>query len=452
MSAERSIVNIPYAPRPLQAEIHRSIARVRSPDRVNISVLAIHRRFGKSVCAVAECINTVLSCPHKKPQVFYIAPTYKQAKSIAWEYVKEFTRPIPGMQHKESELTAIFPNGGKIVLVGAENYDSIRGNYIDLCVMDEFGLMSPQAYREVIRPCLSDRLGSALILGTPAGKNHFYDIYQEALKNQEANTGWIARTYRADETHILPQAELDAARATMGEEAYRQEYLCDWAAAVRGSYYALEMERTRKEGKITNVPHAKILPVDVAFDLGMDDATAIWFVQCVGQEIRLIDYQEFSNTSLQDILIQLSREPYVYGTAILPHDAQVRELSTGRTRVQTFEECALFQSVEVTPRIKIGDGINAVRQLFPQLYFDQSRTLKGVDCLENYRKQYDPKTGEFKENPVHDKFSHGADAMRYLAVHYHPTMGDYRHRALGRSNSFAPPVNRFHHVRRYGAN
>lgn len=418
------VVTIPYNPRPLQAEIHRAL---NPPEgRVRFSALAIHRRFGKTVLAVAELIGAVLNCPHTNPRCFYVAPTFKQAKSIAWDYIKDFTRPIPGMKYMETELTAKFPNGGRITLLGAENFEAIRGNYMDAVVLDEWGNMNPLIWREVIRPALSDRLGWVMFLGTPNGKNHFYDSYQEAVHTE----GWFAATYRADQTNIIATEELEMARATMGEEEYRQEFLCDWQAAVRGSYYGLETDKMRIDGRLCNVPHARILPVDLAFDLGMDDATACWFIQCVGQEIRCIDYREWRNTSLQDIMIELSREPYVYGTAILPHDAQVRELSTGRTRVETFEESNLFQSVEVAARIKIVDGINAVRQLFPQLYMDKIKCAKGFDCLENYRKQYDPKTGEYRESPVHDRYSHGADALRTCGVYYHPTMGQYNDRHL----------------------
>lgn len=430
-------VDLDYTPRPLQAEIHKAIAN--NGNRIRFAALAIHRRFGKTVCAVAECINIALNCPHRKPQVFYICPTYKQAANVAWAYIKDLTRPIPGMRFKETDLSATFPTGAKIQLLGGENYDTMRGNYIDLAVIDEMAQINPLAWRSVIRPALADRLGSCIILGTPQGKDHFYDIYQEAL-NDPVN--WIARTYRADETGILSEAELALSRKTMGEEEYRQEMLCDWAAAVRGSYYGLEMDMVRKQGRITNVPHARILPVDVSFDLGMDDATAAWFIQSVGQEIRFIDYKEWQNTSLQDILLEMSREPYVYGTAILPHDAQVREFSTGRTRVETFEESSLFQSVEVAKRLKIEDGISATRQIFPQFYFDQSRCAKGIDSLENYRKQYDAKLGTYKNKPIHDKFSHGADAMRYLGVHYNPQMGEARERSLGRTPSGASYMRR----------
>lgn len=445
-SVKQVDVYIPYTPRPLQAEIHLAL---NNPDgtRNRFAVLAIHRRFGKTVFAVAELINVATKCPLPNPRCFYIAPTFKQAKSIAWDYIKDMTRNIPGMKFLETELTAKFPHGGRITCLGAENFETIRGNYIDIAVLDEYGNMNPLIWREVIRPAMADRAGSVIFLGTPNGKNHFYDAYVEA----EANESWVARTYRADETEILPHEELEAARETMGEEEYRQEFLCDWQAAVRGSYYALETTRLKNEGRLCTVPHARILPVDVAFDLGMDDATAAWFVQCVGKEIRAINYKEWRNTSLQDILLDLSRMEYIYGTAILPHDAQVRELSSGKTRIETFEEPCMFQLVEACARIKIGDGINAVRQIFNQLYIDKENCAQGFDCLENYRKNYDPKTGEYRDTPIHDKYSHGADAMRYLALHYHPTMGEARNRSLGSKVAInKSTINRTYNVKRAG--
>jgi len=426
---------IPYEPRPLQQEIHNTL--YNNGDRIRFAVLAIHRRFGKSVLAINEAIAGALTCPLPNPKFFYIAPTYKQAKSIAWEYLKEFTRRIPGMKYYETELRAVFPHNNAMVwLHGATEFDALRGNYCDGCILDEYGNMSPLIYKEVLRPALADRKGWCIFLGTPNGKNHFYDIYQDGLTRE----GWLAKTFRADITKVVDEDELEMARQTMGEEEYRQEFLCDWSAAVRGSFYGLEMERVKSEGRVLNIPPAPALPVDLGIDLGMDDATAIWFTQCVRNEIRLIDYEEWRNTSLVEILSDLSRKPYRYGSCFLPHDADVRELSTGTTRRELFEASNLFDSVEITPVQKIGDGINAVRMLLPQCYFDATRTNKGVDCLDNYRKKYDHKIGEFMDSPVHDKYSHGADAFRYLAINYHPQLGDVTQRAnthrVTRQNNF----------------
>lgn len=416
-------IKIPYYPRPLQRELHRAL--YNNGKRVRFSVLAIHRRFGKSVFAINECIAGALTCPYKDPKFFYIAPTYKQVKSIAWEYLKGFTRPIPGMRFYETELKAVFPNNAMIWLSGAVEYDSLRGNAADGIVLDEFGNMSPLIYKEVLRPALSDRKGWSIMLGTPAGRNHFYEYYQ--FGNKDAN--WLTRTFRADQTNLIDAEELEDARRSMGEDEFRQEFLCDWTAAVRGNYYGTEMQRVRSEGRILNIPHAAALPVDLAIDLGMDDATAIWFVQCVRNEIRLIDYMEYRNTSLIDITLDLSRKPYRYGRCFLPHDAEVREMSTGNARRQVFDDSQLFESVEITPFHKVADGVSSVRVLLPSCYFDRTKAEKGIEALENYRKKQDQRTGEFLESAIHDKFSHGADAFRYLAVNYDPLLGDVTQRA-----------------------
>jgi len=419
-------IDIPYFPRDLQSEIHASLRE--NGIRIRFACLAIHRRFGKSVFAINECIDGALTCPLPNARFFYVAPTMKQARSIVWDYLKEFTRGIPDMRFYETDLRAEFPNGARIQLSGAENFETLRGNYVDGVVLDEWGNMSPQIWREVLRPALADRKGWVIFLGTPNGKNHFYDSYKEA----EATEGWLARTYSALDTKLIDAEELEAARKTMGEEEFRQEFLCDWSAAVRGGYYGAEMSRLKMEGRVLNIPHARQLPVDISMDLGMDDATSVWFTQSVGNELRCLAYHEWTNTSLLDIMDEMRRMPfdqYRYGKAFLPHDAEVRSLNDGKTRTEMLENSHMFEEVIVTPRIPVADGINAVRQLMPQIYMDRIKCSRGIDCLDNYRKQHDPKTGIFKDTPVHDKFSNGADSFRYLAINHHPEMGDTMERA-----------------------
>lgn len=427
-------VDSTYHPRDLQMEIHQAL--YKDGHRIRFAVLAIHRRFGKSVFAINECIVGAMRCKLHNPRFFYVAPTMKQARSIAWDYLKEFTRGIPNMKYYETDLRAEFPNGARVQLSGAENFEALRGNYVDGVVLDEYGNMSDQIWREVLRPAISDRKGWVVFLGTPNGKNHFYDRYTEA----KGSPDWLCRTYGVNETKLIDADELESARETMGEEEYRQEFLCDWSAAVRGSFYGAEISRVRQEGRVLSIPLARQLPVDVCFDLGMDDCTSVWFIQCVSNEVRLVNFREWRNTSLLDIIDDMRRYPldqYRYGHCYLPHDAEVRSLNDGKTRTSTIEESRLFEDVTVTRRIPVADGINAVRQLLPKCYFDQANCLHGLDCLDNYRKQFDPKTGIFKETPVHDKFSNGADSFRYLAINYHPSLGD----TMDRANTYKCHVN-----------
>ena len=441
-------VSTGYKPRPLQAAMHLALRSggVNQDERVRFSCLAIHRRFGKSVFAINELIDAAMTCDKLNPRVFYMAATYRQCKSIAWDYVKEFTRNIPDMQYSETELTAVFPkveieiNGvkkisqAKLILLGSDQYDSHRGIYCDALVIDEWGNQHPAAWKEVFRPALADRLGWVIFLGTPNGKNHFYTTYQNAVAKPKE---WFAATYRADETGLIPDAELEMMRDEMGEDEYRQEMLCDWAAAIRGSYYGSDMSRAKVEGRITRVPHESKLQTIACFDLGIDDYTAVWIVQFFQQEIRLIGFEEYKDTGLLDVINELERNyRYLHFSQLwMPHDIGVRELTTGHTRLETLEE--LGYRVDVAPKLRIDDGISAVRSILSKCWFDQVACMRGIDCLENYRKAMDTRTGTFLNKPSHDEFSHGADSFRYLATLYHQSLGDPSRSVSGRRDLVA---------------
>jgi phage terminase large subunit len=165
-----AIVEIPYSPRPLQREAHNSKQRFK--------LLVCHRRFGKTVFAVNELIKSACTSTKENPRYAYIAPLYRQAKAVAWDMLKTFSRPIPGIKYNEAELRADFPNGARISLYGGDNPDTLRGIYLDDCVMDEYAQMSERLWPEVIRPALSDRKGGAIFIGTPMGHNAFYNMYQ----------------------------------------------------------------------------------------------------------------------------------------------------------------------------------------------------------------------------------------------------------------------------------
>jgi len=443
---ETQSIVIPYTPRPLQAEIHAAL--YNDGKRIRFACLAIHRRFGKTVCAINELIAGALTCPLDRPRFHYIAPTYKQAKSIAWDYLKEFTRVIPRMRYMETELRADFPNGARIQLVGAENYEAMRGQYSDGSVLDEWGNMSNNVWIEVLRPALSDRKGWCIFMGTPNGKNHFYHTYREAEKTE----GWLARTYSADETKLIDDEELAMARATMGDDKYRQEFLCDWSASVLGNYYGTEMGRVRAEGRLCHVPHEPLLPVYLAFDLGMDDYTAVWFLQFHNREIRCIRFMQWKDTGVIDVLneIQNTYRQYDIHQLWMPHDVEVREQVSGRSRKQSLED--LGYVVEAAKRESIADGIQSCRILLAKTWFDKTHAIDGVDCMENYRKKMDARTNTFLEKPEHDEFSHGADAFRTMAYLYYEEMGkgDPTYKARERylmNTSIAPKTKR---VKRMG--
>ena len=381
------------------------------------SCIVAHRRAGKTVACIMDLVDAALRCEKPNPRFAYIAPFYAQAKDVAWAYFKQFTAPIPGVEVHESELRIDLPNGARLRLYGADNYNRMRGVYFDGAVLDEYGDMDPRAWAEVIRPILSDRRGWATFIGTPKGRNHFYEIWQAAKENPSE---WFTLMLRASETGLLPPEELEDARKVMTPEQYEQEYECSFAAAILGAYYGREMQRLEAEGRIRSVPYDPSLPVYTGWDLGLDDATAIWFVQVAGAEVRVIDYLETNNEALSSIARSLLNErPYMYGEHYLPHDAEIRELMTAKSRKETLESLGV-RPVRVAPRQNVEEGINAVRNLLPRCVFDEKKCARGIEALRNYQREWDDKLKTFRKTPRHDWASHGADAFRYLAISLSP--------------------------------
>lgn len=412
-----------YNPRTFQDEVHRKLRR--------FSVLVCHRRFGKTVLAINEIVDKGLRCLLKNPQYAYLAPFYGQAKRVAWDYLKEFTKNIPGVTYNEAELRVDIPRpdrGDRIrfILLGADNPNAMRGMYFDGVVLDEYAEMDPYVWSQVIRPALSDRLGWALFIGTPKGENHFYDVYKHAQNNSE----WYAGLFRASETKIVAEEELRDAAKNMTPEEYAQEFECSFTAALIGAYYGKEMEQADIDGRITSVPYERLAPVDTAWDLGIGDSTAIWFVQQVGNEYRAIDYLEDSGRDLAFYAAELRKKTYAYREHLLPHDAAAKEIGTGKSRYETLLAHGLRG--KIVPRQSIDDGINAVRLLLPKMWFDAKRCERGIACLKNYEKKYDTKNKIFSSKPLHNWTSHGADAMRAFAMGITDNRRRYRPEQLQR--------------------
>lgn len=401
MGAAQRVV-IPYEPRPLFLPFHNRKQR--------FSCEVVHRRGGKTVSRVNELIRCAMTEERERPRFAYIAPFLKQAKAVAWDYLKHYSSPLVpyGATFNESELRADYPNGAQVRLYGADNPDSLRGIYLDGVVLDEYGIMDPSIW-PVVRPALSDRLGWADFIGTPNGHNDFYETYRKAVANPDE---WYSAMHRASATGLIPKSELDAARRSMTEDQYAQEYECSFEAAIQGAYYGKEMVEAEKEKRITRVPYDKATDVITAWDLGIGDATAIWFCQQVGQEYHLIDYIENSGVGLEWYAGEVKSRPYVYATHILPHDVDAKELGTGKSRKEVLENMGI--RVTVAPKLRLEDGISAVRLVLNRCWFDADKCARGIEAMKQYRTEFDELRKVFRDKPLHDWTSHAADAMRYL--------------------------------------
>ena len=391
---------IPYKPRKWTELLHNSDKRWK--------VIVCHRRAGKTVASLNHIQRDALTI--KNSRFAYIAPTYKQAKNIAWDIIKDYARKIPNTQFNEAELRVDYPNGSRITLYGADNPDSLRGVGLWGVVFDEYSQQPSNIFSEIIRPALADHSGYAIWIGTPKGKNDFWQLYNKA-KEDEA---WLAMFQTVEDTKELPEEELEDARGGMSEDEYDQEFMCSFEASIKGAYFAKQLSKAREDGRITKVPYDEELPVHTWWDLGIGDATAILFMQEFGKEWRLIDSYENSGEGLSHYAKVLKEKDYYYGTHYAPHDIEVRELGTGKSRKEIAESLGI--SFEVAPKLSIEDGINAVRMKFNQLWIDEEKNERFLHCISLYRKEWDDKRGEFKNKPLHDFTSHFADALRYWAV------------------------------------
>lgn len=373
--------------------------------------IVAHRRAGKTVACIQDLIHKAGTCDKREPRFAYVAPTYQQAKDVAWAYLKEYTARIPGTKVSESELSVVFPhNGARIRLYGAENYERLRGLYLDGVVIDEAGDIDPRAWPEVIRPALSDRQGWATFIGTPKGRNAFHQIIERARKDQE----WYSATLKASETELIADEELTDARKTLTPEQYAQEYECSFDAAVRGAYYGKEISEAEKDKRICRVPHEKSADTFAAWDLGIGDSTAIWVFQIIGREWHFIRHYESSGVGLDHYVDWIKSLPFAVHEHILPHDAEARELQTGNSRVE-FLEARGFRC-RVLPRTNVDDRIGAARVKFNRFWFDETHCAHGIDCLRMYRAEFDEKNQVLRPRPLHDWASHSADAFGYAVM------------------------------------
>jgi hypothetical protein len=393
-----------YEPRSQQQHLHDSL------DKHRFAVLNCHRRFGKTVCILNHLIRAALNHPLPNPRFAYIAPTYKQAKNVAWDYLKQFAGKISNTRFNETELRCDLPNGARITLLSSENPDSLRGIFLDGVCIDEAAQINPKLWNEIIRPALSDRKGFAYFIGTPNGMNNFfYDIYQFALKDPE----WLTYTAPVSVTKIIDEKELQAAKEQMGESKYKQEFECDWIANIEGSIYGPIIADLEKQNRLTKVEYDPALLVNTAWDLGHADNTSIIFYQMYGNQVRIIDFYENNREGLPHYVGIIQKKEYLYDKHYAPHDIEVTEFSSGKTRREVAYQLGI--NFKILPKLPIEDGIHAAKMLLPRCYINIDCKLL-IDALRHYHRRYNEKMKVFHDKPVHDWSSHACDAFRYLAT------------------------------------
>lgn len=408
--------------------------------------VAAHRRWGKDDVALHWTACSAID--GRVGTYWHMLPEYAQARKAIWNAVNPHTgiRRIDEAFPKElrrrtvdDEMFIELETGSTWQVVGSDNFNRLVGAPPVGIVFSEWSLAKPDAWT-YMRPILAENGGWAVFIWTPRGRNHAVRSFEARERDPDE---WFTLRATALETGVFTAEKLAKERQELIDEAgseeegdakYRTEYLVDFDAAVPGSYYGTAMALAQAQGRIGVFPHNPALPVHTAWDIGVDDYTAIWFLQEDGKSVWAIDYAETTaqgpdtivpqflpelNPDAQaraDALAALGREtPYKYGTHHLPHDVKNREWGGGaKSRLETLTALGL-KPINVGVAQDPVERINAARRLLPVVHFDKGRCTVGIDRLRNYRKSWNS-VARIYGGPLHDENSHGADAFGEFAV------------------------------------
>ena len=408
---------IPYNFEPRVYQIPLVAAMDRGCKR---AVCVWHRRAGKD----KVCFNYLVKRAAREPgNYYYYFPKLNQGRKILWEGIDK--TGLRTLDHVPKELIAgksdtemrLELTKGSIIRVIGTDHSEVVGPNPRGCVFSEYSLQDPTAWN-LVRPILIENDGWAIFNMTPRGMNHGFDLWNIAQKNPEA---WFSSLLTIDDTRredglpVISREQYEAEiRDGMEEDLARQEFYCSWTSPRSGTIFARIIEELDRDGRLTNVPWDPALAVHTAWDLGIDDAMAIWFIQRAGRETRLIDYEEGHGAGLEHYAKLLKEKPYTYGKHIGPHDIEVRELGTGRSRKEVAEGLGI--RFEVAPKLPLQDGIQAVRVLLRSCWIDKTKCAKGILALRSYHREWDEKLRIYGLTPEHDWSSHACDGLRTYAV------------------------------------
>jgi hypothetical protein len=386
---------------PPQSDIFVCPARFR--------VVVAGRRFGKTFLSTAELLNRALAKPDQN--VWYVAPTYKAAKEIAWDML---TSQIP-MEYvgktNETSLSITLKNGSTIALKGAEKPDNLRGRSLDFVVLDEFADMRKEAWYEVIRPSLSDRQGSAaLFIGTPKGRNHFYDLYGKGVDKDE---GWQSYQYTTIEGGNVPPDEIASAKADLDDRTFEQEYEARFVSYSGVIYYAFKREESvvRHDGD-RSVIH-------VGMDFNLDPMSAVLMTRR-GDTLHVFDEIVMFGSNTDEMVAEI-RTRYGNGTIVIYPDPASRQRKTsagGRTDLSILQNAGFDVKVR-SSHAAVRDRINSVNSRLlskdgQRRLFVDPKCKKVIESLERHTYK------EGTSQPTKDGFDHMNDALGYAVEYLFP--------------------------------
>lgn len=386
-----------------------------------------HRRAWKD----KTYFNLLVEMAIREPWGYaYILPTYAQGKKIIWDSIdkdgKKFRDHIPSeilIWENGTDLKFSLANGSFIQILGSDTIDNLRWISPRWIVFSEYAFQNPTAW-EVMRPILAENGWWAIFNSTPNGKNHFYDMCIMAEESQKTDWVWYYQKLTVKDTWVVSDEYIEQERRNgMSEEMIQQEYYCSFDVGSIGSYYAREVEQARQEWRITQLPFNRDIPVDLYFDLGVNDNFTISFKQNDWQFFNFVNYYEDNGKTLEHYFYVIDewieRKWAKIGKIYLPHDSSQKShafLVSWTTILDKFKQKYPWKVQYLPNKLNINDGIQEARKVFPRCRFDIDTCSQFIRCLENYKKDYDDVKKVFRDNPRHDWASHWADNFRYFAI------------------------------------
>ena len=402
-----------YRARPYQIEFWSAMA-----SGIKRAVLVWHRRAGKE----KTCFNYMIKEAVKRVGIYYyIFPDSKMARRILWDGIdKEGFKTLKHIPEElvlnmnNTEMKIVLRNGSIILVLGSHDVDSLRGPNPIGVVFSEYAEQHPQAW-QIVSPILRENGGWAIWNFTPKGHNHAKDLLDLAVAHKDT---WFSQVLTINDTNVITKEDIEKERAEsmMSEDMIQQEYYCSFTLGIEGSYYAKYIKEAKDEGRVTNVPWDRQALVNTVWDIGYGDSTAIIFYQLVGKEIHIIDYYENHGEGLPHYKKILADKPYNYEEHFAPHDIESHAFSSGLSAKEVGAKLGISFITLPTLKLRIEDGIEALRGVFPRIWIDSKKCAPLVKALENYRKEFDDKNNVYKSRPLHDWCSHAADSARYMAI------------------------------------
>ena len=464
---DEQLISLPYkfTPREYQYPFLRYFDQMPSRQR---AFLLAHRRTGKDLLAWN---NLIKESQKRVGTYWHMLPQLNQARKIIWTGSTkdgipflDFIPPPLIKSKRDDDMSIRLKNGSLIQLVGADRFDSLVGSNPIGVNLSEFALMKPAVW-DYLSPILNENDGWACFITTPRGRNHAFDLFRsmvDSVNNKGAK--YFIQVLTVDDTRkplldskgkpvyskrgdpvlvpvIPPEAIQEQRDLNVPEEIIQQEYYCSFEAGLVGSFYGAAMRKVEADGRIIKdrTLYNPKKPVYTAWDIGLSDSMSIWYFQYVDNKINVIEYNEFAEKSLAecclivradwdrlrkefgweeheiDKAIQLyehhkdyNYNNYHYG----PHDIDTRDVATGVTRKNVAKKYGIkFRTV---PKSSVSEGIDLVRRMLLNVYFQQDPCLQGIRALKEYHKEWDDKRQIWGDKPYHDWSSHGSDAFRYM--------------------------------------